>query len=115
MRNRAFTLVEVMIVVLIIGILLAIAVPQFIRAREGSHQKVCIANMRELEYAKEMFASEMKLSNGAACTLNDLWPNYMHGIAFPNCPGGGVYNVGVIGATPSCSLNAGPFPHTLGY
>lgn len=115
MRNRAFTLVEIMIVILIIGIILAVAVPQFIRAREGSHQKVCIANMRELEYAKEMFASDNKLGNGAPVTLNDLWPDYMHGIAFPNCPGGGVYTVGAVGETPTCSLSAGAYPHTLGY
>jgi prepilin-type N-terminal cleavage/methylation domain-containing protein len=113
MRRRAFTLVEIMIVILIIALLIAIAVPQFVKAREHSYAKVCIANLREMQYAKELFAADFKLNNGDACTLNDLWPAYLRGIAFPNCPAGGVYTVGPIGDTPVCSLNAGNFPHSI--
>lgn len=115
MRQRGFTLVEIMIVILIIGIILGIAIPQFLRAKEQSLAKVCISNLRELEYGKELYAADLKLQNGAPCTLNDLWPAYLKGIAFPDCPAGGTYTVGVIGATPVCSLTAGTFPHELGY
>jgi prepilin-type N-terminal cleavage/methylation domain-containing protein len=115
MRRRGFTLVEIMIVILIIGVLLAIAVPQFLRAKEQSLSKVCIANLRDLEYAKELYAMDNKLANGAPCTLPDLWPAYLKGIAFPNCPAGGTYTVGPIGTTPTCSLSGGSFPHDLGY
>ena len=113
MRRRAFTLVEIMIVILIIGILLAIAVPQFLRAKEQSYQKVCVANLRDFEYAKELYAADNKLPNGAPCNIGDLWPTYLRGIAFPNCPEGGVYDVGAIGDTPTCTLNAGNFAHVL--
>lgn len=104
-----------MIVILIIGILMTIAVPQFIKARMSSLQKVCVANLREMEYGKELYAADLKLANGAPCTLNDLWPAYLKSIAFPDCPGGGTYTVGAIGDTPTCSLSAAPNLHTLGY
>lgn len=115
MQRKGFTLVEIMIVILIIGILLGIAIPQFLRAKEQSLHKVCVANLREIEYAKELFTSDQKLNNGAPCTLPDLWPAYLKGIAFPDCPGGGTYTVGNIGDAPTCTLVAGNFPHELGY
>ena len=70
MKNvkRAFTLVEIMIVVLIIGILLAIAVPNFIRAREQSRAKSCSANLKQIDSAKEQWAMDNKAASGTAVT-----------------------------------------------
>src|SRR5512134_2050087 len=103
LRRRAFTLVEIMIVILIIAILLAIAVPQFIKARTQSWQKTCMANMREIDGAKEIFAGDAKLNNGDPVVPGDLWPTYIRGGSFPSCPGGGVYTIGDIGETPLCN------------
>ena len=50
--RRAFTLVEIMIVVLIIGVLLGIAVPNFARAREQARAKACIQQLRLIDSAK---------------------------------------------------------------
>ncbi|MFN3682692.1 MAG: competence type IV pilus major pilin ComGC [Fimbriimonadaceae bacterium] len=101
-RNRAFTLVEIMIVVLIIGILLAIAVPNFIKARESSRTKTCIANLKQIDSAKEQWAMENKKTTGDACGFGDLVPDYMK--AQPSCPSGGTYTVGGVGTTPTCSI-----------
>ena len=113
MRSKGFTLVEVMIVVLIIGILLSIAVPQWVRLRERSWARACQANLRQIEAAKEQFAMENNLSNGSSCTMADLWPAYMKGSILPDCPAGGVYTVGNIGVEPTCSYSGGLYPHKI--
>jgi len=108
--RRAFTLVEIMIVVLIIGILMAIAVPNFIQARSTSRKNSCIANLKQIDSAKEQYAMENKLDTGATVTQANIAPTYIK--AFPSCPGGGVYTIDVIGTNPSCSLS-GSAGHTL--
>ncbi|WP_395139763.1 type II secretion system protein, partial [Armatimonas sp.] len=64
--RRAFTLVEIMIVVLIIGILVAIAVPNFIRARESARARACVGNLRQIDSAKEQYAMDNRLAQGAS-------------------------------------------------
>ena len=66
-NQRGFTLVEIMIVVLIIGVLLAIAVPNFVTARQNSRVMNVMANLREIDYAKEHCAMAMGLSVGDDC------------------------------------------------
>ena len=110
--RRAFTLVEIMIVVLIIGILLAIAIPNFIRARESSRAKSCQANLKQIDSSTEQYLMDNKTTTYPALTA--LAPTYLK--SAPACPSGGTYTIGSATANPTCSIGgtAGAYnAHTL--
>jgi len=109
-KSKGFTLVEIMIVVLIIGILLSIAVPNFIKARETSRSKTCMGNLKQVDSAKEQYAMENKLGEGEAIG-DPLWPDYIK--KEPVCPSGGDYTVGNVGEDPVCSYAATDPLHAL--
>lgn len=67
-QKAAFTLVEIMIVVAIIGLLAAIAIPNFVRAREAAQLNSILNNLRIIEGCKDQWALEMKQGTGAAVT-----------------------------------------------
>jgi prepilin-type N-terminal cleavage/methylation domain-containing protein len=104
--RKGFTLVEIMIVVLIIGILLAIAVPNFIRARESSRAKSCQANLKQIDSAKEQYAMDNRLNAGGAVPDGALWAAGAYIKAEPRCPSNGTYTVAAISTNPSCSVGA---------
>ena len=113
-KARAFTLVEIMIVVLIIGILMAIAVPNFIKARENSRRNSCIANLKQIDSAKEQYAMDNKLSTGdATITMALLSGASGYLKSSPSCPASGTYSVNAVGTNPTCSLAAAPDLHVL--
>ncbi len=77
-KNSGFTLVEIMIVVLIIGILLAIAVPNFVKARQNSRVQTVVGNLKQIESAKEQWAMDTGAASTATPTIaGDLVPNYL--------------------------------------
>ena len=102
-----------MIVVAIIGLLAAIAIPNFIRARTTSQQNACINNLRQIDGAKQQWALEKKQSSTASPAATDIQPYLGRGNngTLPSCPSDSTgvfatsYNIQNISTAPTCNIN----------
>jgi|SRR5688572_22283114 len=115
-RNAgAFTLVEVMIVVAIIGLLAAVAIPNYVKSREISFRKACIANLKQLEGAVQNWALETRQSSATPINSAALFGpnNYIRRVIV--CPAGGTpYIYGNVGDPRhvQCQWSGAPDYHT---
>lgn len=100
-RKAGFTLVEIMIVVAIIGLLAAIAIPSFIRARQTTQTNTCINNLRLIDAAKQQWALETGQTSDAVPTEDDIVP-YLKNNVMPQCPLGGDYIINAVNVDPAC-------------
>ena len=111
-RKAGFTLVEIMIVVAIIGLLAAIAIPNFVRARGTAQKNACINNLRQIDGAKEQWALENKKAGGTALSAGDetAMYGYVKG-GQPTCPAGFTYTANAVDSLPTCGSTG--LGHTL--
>ena len=105
-----FTLVEILIVVAIIGVLAAIAIPSFVHARTKSQATACINNLRQIECAVQQFALERGKHLGDTVNYPEDVTPYIKlnsTSSIPCCPAGGTYNLDPVGSVPQayCSLS----------
>jgi prepilin-type N-terminal cleavage/methylation domain-containing protein len=99
-KKAGFTLVEIMIVVAIIGLLAAIAIPSFVNARTKSQTNACLNNLRQISGAKDQYALD---HNNTVPALSDLTPTYIS--KTPQCPATtAVYVPGALTADPTCPV-----------
>ncbi|HWN96932.1 MAG TPA: type II secretion system protein, partial [Methylomirabilota bacterium] len=105
-----FTLVEIMIVVSIIGLLVAVALPNFLKHRNSMRVKSCMENLRVLNTAKVQWAMETRQATSSRPTASDLIP-YLRDGHLPECPASGSYRLRNLARNPNCSL--WPEGHTL--
>ncbi|MEI9866185.1 MAG: type II secretion system protein [Limisphaerales bacterium] len=102
--RAGFTLVEIMIVVAIIGLLAAIAIPNFVKARQTAQTNACINNLRVIDSAKQQWALEQKKIGTDIPLDTEIALYFGHvGSSMPVEPVGGVYNILAVNTAPTCS------------
>lgn len=87
--------------IFLVPMMMAIAIPNFVRARETAQENACINNLRQIDAAKQQWALEKGKQAGDVPTWDDLKP-YLGTI--PHCPAGGTYTIGAVSNAPTCSI-----------
>ncbi len=101
-RAAGFTIVEVLFVVALVGLLLGIAVPNVLKARQASIRNECLQNLGYVEAAKEQFATENRKPNGYYSSEAEI-KHYLRDQKMLRCPTGVGYRLDPIGTRAYCS------------
>jgi len=103
-KKTGFTLVEIMIVVAIIGLLAAIAIPSFVKARNTSRINACVNNLRLIDAGKQQWAMDENAADDATPDATNI-QTYVRSL--PICPAGGTtfadsYEINDLNTSPTC-------------
>ena len=106
---KGFTLVEIMIVVAIIAILAAVAIPNFVRYRKTSQMNACISNLKQIQAAVE----QAKMGGVQTPGWDDIVGTDKFIKVTPTCPAGGNYTLPANDTSdPTCSSQDSGYEHT---
>ena len=114
-RIRGFTLVEIMIVVALIGMLAAIAIPNLVKARSQSQVNACVNNLRKIDDATQEWALEHLQGPNSIVTFPDIQPYLKSAILCPAAGAGATfattYTLTTVSNVPTCQIS--PLNHVL--
>ena len=102
--RAGFTLVEIMIVVAILGLLISIALPNFVKSRTQAQKLVCKENLFQIESAKQVWGLEAGRGTGDEPDKTDLIGPTLFIKDEPRCPAGGDYTFNPIGSNAVCTI-----------
>lgn len=107
--RSGFTIIELLIVLAIISIILAVAIPSYNTKREESHKQACIVNLRQINSAIDQWAIENSIPTGtvpSGADEDEIY-TYLKG-GKPSCTAGGVYTIHAVGDVEqvTCSLSS---------
>ncbi len=112
-QELGFTMIEIMIVVALVGLLAAIAIPNYVKSRGSAQLNACISNLQQIDGAIQSWALDMKRTSGESVNYEDFSSYLKHSVL---CPAGGTrfddsYLVSTVNAPPSCQRQ--PATHKL--
>jgi hypothetical protein len=90
--------------IVFIPLMAAIAIPNFIRARDTAQMNMCINNLRQIDAAKQEWTLENKKESTDTPTPADLDKYLKNGFGSLKCPKGGTYTINPVGTKPACSI-----------
>jgi prepilin-type N-terminal cleavage/methylation domain-containing protein len=122
-NQKGFTMIELIVVIIILGILAAVAVPKYFSLTTQAQENACLANVKAIEAAITMRYSQVLLQNGSAALTTDLGLTdggalpagaaaWFNDGRLPVCPNGGAYQIDIIDdATGQFSVDCSTHDH----
>jgi general secretion pathway protein G len=96
----------------LIGMMAAIAIPNFVKARSTAQMNMCISNLQQIDTAKQQWALDNKKQITDTPTAQELEAYLTRSFNTLKCPAGGVYTINAVGEKPTCSIPQHELPGT---